>query len=331
MTSRGTNVALLVALVVAMGTGVGAFAIGTPAGRVVVIAHGVAGLAVVALAPWKRRIVRRGLRRHRRGRWAGITLLALVVVTVVAGVAHSAGIAVPGPVTAMQLHVGAAVAAIVPVVWHVVARPVRLRAADVDRRAVLRAGTLSIAAGGVWLATDRLYAALGATRRFTGSHERGSDDPDRMPVTQWLLDPVPVVDPQRWRLAIDDHHGRRHLALDDLRRLPPLQRRAVLDCTGGWYAQQTWTGVPLADLIDPADGRRVLVTSVTGYTRAFPVAALGAMLLALDVAGAPLSIGHGAPARLVVPGRRGYWWVKWVSAVRVDDRAPWLQSPFPVQ
>jgi hypothetical protein len=40
--------------------------------------------------------------------------------------------------------------------------------------------------------------------------------------------------------------------------------------------------------------------------------------------------GHGAPARLVVPGRRGYWWVKWVTAIDVDDTPWWWQPPFPV-
>ena len=40
--------------------------------------------------------------------------------------------------------------------------------------------------------------------------------------------------------------------------------------------------------------------------------------------------GHGAPARLVVSGRRGYWWVKWVTAIDVDDTPWWWQPPFPV-
>ena len=53
--------------------------------------------------------------------------------------------------------------------------------------------------------------------------------------------------------------------------------------------------------------------------------------IALEVGGAPLSAGHGFPARLVAPGRRGFWWVKWVTDVRVEDAPWWRQSPFPLQ
>ena len=46
--------------------------------------------------------------------------------------------------------------------------------------------------------------------------------------------------------------------------------------------------------------------------------------------GRPLSHGHGFPARLVAPGRRGFWWVKWVTDIEVSDRPWWWQSPFPL-
>jgi DMSO/TMAO reductase YedYZ molybdopterin-dependent catalytic subunit len=54
------------------------------------------------------------------------------------------------------------------------------------------------------------------------------------------------------------------------------------------------------------------------------------LLLATHVGGAPLSAGHGAPARLVAPGRRGFWWVKWVTAIDVTDEPWWWQPPFPL-
>jgi DMSO/TMAO reductase YedYZ molybdopterin-dependent catalytic subunit len=38
-----------------------------------------------------------------------------------------------------------------------------------------------------------------------------------------------------------------------------------------------------------------------------------------------------ALARLVAPDRRGFWWVKWVVAIEVDDLPDWWQSPFPLQ
>jgi DMSO/TMAO reductase YedYZ molybdopterin-dependent catalytic subunit len=52
--------------------------------------------------------------------------------------------------------------------------------------------------------------------------------------------------------------------------------------------------------------------------------------VATHVGGEPLSAGHGAPARLVAPGRRGFWWVKWIMAIDVDNEPWWWQPPFPL-
>jgi succinate dehydrogenase/fumarate reductase cytochrome b subunit len=76
---RITNLALLVALLVAFASGVGAVATGTASGRWVAVAHGVVGVAVVLLGPWKSMIVRRGLRRTRRSRWVSLLLAALAI------------------------------------------------------------------------------------------------------------------------------------------------------------------------------------------------------------------------------------------------------------
>lgn len=333
MAGRRTNLGLLVALVVAMGTGVGAFALGTPTGRAVVVAHGAAGLAVVLLAPWKQRIVRRGLRRRRGDRWAGLALLATVTLTVTSGIAHAAGAHAVAGINAMQVHVAAAVLTILPLLGHLATRPARPRTADLGRRSLARVAGVGMAAGGAWAVTEAAYSLAGVpARRFTGSHERGTDDPAAMPVTQWFTDVVPDVDPSTWTLTLDDGRGVvRRLTLPQLRAVGLRERRAVLDCTGGWYAAQAWRGVALGDLVTAGSGRRVVVTSATGYARAFPAALLGDLLLAVDVAGAPLSAGHGAPARLVVPGRRGFWWVKWVTSIAVDDQPPWVQPPFPLQ
>jgi DMSO/TMAO reductase YedYZ molybdopterin-dependent catalytic subunit len=55
------------------------------------------------------------------------------------------------------------------------------------------------------------------------------------------------------------------------------------------------------------------------------------VLLATHVDGLALTDGHGGPARLVVPGRRGFWWVKWVVAVEPTDEPWWWQPPLPLQ
>jgi DMSO/TMAO reductase YedYZ molybdopterin-dependent catalytic subunit len=107
--------------------------------------------------------------------------------------------------------------------------------------------------------------------------------------------------------------------------------RATLDCTGGWYAVQDWGGAWLSRLLpDAADHRSVLVHSATGYPRRFPVGDLSQLLLATRVGGRPLSPGHGFPARIVAPGRRGFWWVKWVERIELGDTPWWWQPPFPI-
>ena len=77
-------------------------------------------------------------------------------------------------------------------------------------------------------------------------------------------------------------------------------------------------GDRLSRLLPQGATGSVQVVSRTGYRRRLPLS--DDLLLAVDVGGAPLSIGHGAPVRLVVPGRRGYHWVKWVSRVEHDSR-----------
>ena len=53
----------------------------------------------------------------------------------------------------------------------------------------------------------------------------------------------------------------------------------------------------------------------------FALIATACVVLATHVGGEPLTHGHGAPCRLVVPGHRGFQWVKWVSRVEVTADA----------
>jgi DMSO/TMAO reductase YedYZ molybdopterin-dependent catalytic subunit len=73
-----------------------------------------------------------------------------------------------------------------------------------------------------------------------------------------------------------------------------------------------------------------VVASATGYRRRLPLADAARLLLATRLDGRPLATGHGFPARLVAPGRRGFWWVKWVVSIEVDRAPWWRQPPFPL-
>jgi len=212
----------------------------------------------------------------------------------------------------------------------------RPRRTDLSRRSLLRTGGLAAGALALWTAGEgllRLTGAPGASRRATGSHERGSRDPAAMPVTQWFTDTVPESSTDPVELVVA---GRRlRIPVSDLDRGDVV--RAVLDCTGGWYAEQDWAGTRLDRLLAevagadlPPDGS-VDVVSRTGFRRRLPLRDAGSLLLATRAAGRPLSAGHGAPVRLVAPGRRGFWWVKWVQRVEVVDAPWWVQPPFPLQ
>lgn len=332
---RRTNLALLVLLIAALASGVLAYAIGAPWVRGVLIAHAVAGFGILALAPWKAAIARRGLRRDRRGRPASVVLALLVVISIASGVVHAAGLVrAVGPVSPLGIHVAASLAASVLVIIHVVYRPVRPRTTDLSRRTLFRAGALGVGAAALYVGGEALSRAArlpGARRRYTGSHEVGSLDPESMPVTQWLNDAVPFIDRNEWRLEVRvDGATRDRLAYDEIASFDD-RLRATIDCTGGWYATQEWSGLRLDRLApEPGSHASVLVRSATGYARRFPAADAPRLLLAARVGGLPLSAGHGFPLRLVVPGRRGFWWVKWVTGIEFGPTPWWWQSPFPL-
>lgn len=328
---RGTNLALLVLLIGAFVTGGIAFAVGGAWAFRALAAHGAVALALVLLAPWKSVISARGLRRARPGTEASVLLAVLIVLTVASGVAHAVGLWTGG--LAMQVHVGAALLSIPLAIWHVAARPVRPRPSDLSRRSLLRAGAVAgggVVAFGVIEGVVRAAGLPGSERRATGSYERGSFDPAAMPVTQWLDDRPPEVDPAERRLIVRTSGGESNLSYDELATFSD-RMRATVDCTGGWFATQDWTGVRLDRLLGADDDvRSFVVVSATGYGRRFPIADASSMLLATRAGERALSVGHGFPARLVAPGRRGFWWVKWVERIETSGTPWWWQSPFPL-
>jgi DMSO/TMAO reductase YedYZ molybdopterin-dependent catalytic subunit len=145
-----------------------------------------------------------------------------------------------------------------------------------------------------------------------------------MPVTSWIDDRTP---PEQHRTTLKV--GGRVVDSDELWALARTVT-ADLDCTGGWWSRQDWDAVDLATVLGPVATRSVRVVSATGYQRLVPASQLDRFHLAVGYGGRPLLAGHGAPVRLIAPGRRGPWWVKWVVEVTPDDRPAWLQPPFPV-
>lgn len=139
------------------------------------------------------------------------------------------------------------------------------------------------------------------------------------------------------------------LSRDDLRHFPEVTVTAFLQCAGsgrafmsprvpgvqwdhGAMGQATWTGVRLADVLAKAGVApeaahlRVMGAdtspkpSVPAFIRSIPLSrALDpTTLIAYRMNGEPLTLAHGAPLRLVVPGWAGDHWVKWLTSLRLQ-------------
>ncbi|MGH8927921.1 MAG: molybdopterin-dependent oxidoreductase, partial [Acidimicrobiia bacterium] len=88
--------------------------------------------------------------------------------------------------------------------------------------------------------------------------------------------------------------------------------------------------VSLDRLLQPGRALSVVAWSATGYARRFPIDDLERLWLATGVGGRPLSPGHGFPARIIAPDRRGFWWVKWVERLETSPIPWWVQLPYPL-
>ena len=329
--ARQVNLFLGSAVVASTLTGVVSWIVGDRWSGLFVAAHSITGIALVLLAPAKLRgPVAAGFRRGRATRWLSAALGVGVLAIVILGIVHAMGLWYGvGVWSPLWTHTIAAVVFAPFFVWHVTTRPVKPRPADLDRRALLRSALGLGGAAAVYAAQRAFSRAAGLAdghRTTTGSREVASHHPEEMPSVIWLDDERPAsTDPATWPLVIDGHR----VSIESLRvRARPLV--ATLDCTGGWWSEQTWDAVPLSGLIDAREGRSIRVRSATGYDRYFAPGEIASIYLAVGYGGKPLRPGHGAPVRLVVPGRRGPWWVKWVVSIEASERPPWLQSPLPL-
>ena len=126
-----------------------------------------------------------------------------------------------------------------------------------------------------------------------------------------------------YRLVVEGPR-RLELTLDDLRGMPQRTERLPIACVEGWSASGDWTGVRLREVLAEAglpEGTAVRVLSLQprGLYNAsvvdVPHADDPRTLLALELAGAPLSLDHGYPVRLIAPNRPGVMQTKWLRQV----------------
>ncbi len=349
--------AILVLVGFEVASGLASLLVGTPDTGWLFVLHGVAGLSLVVLLGWKfRRVRHRVLDRGAWDRGTPVSLLlgAVAVAALATGLAWSLlDIVWLEGFTLLVVHMVLGVALVPILLWHFRHR-FRLPGRDdvADRRPALQFAAVLVGSAVAWRSKELLAGLLGLAggdRRFTGSKQAGGAGTD-FPVTSWVADDPAPVDVADWRLTVTGQ-VEEPLAFP-YEALGPTEQptggagddvltngggparasiAATLDCTSGWYAERTWRGVRLGSLLDAAgaseDAGWVRVRSVTGYRWSFPIGEARDALLATHVGGEPLGHGHGAPVRLVVPGRRGFQWVKWVERVEVtrhEDLSQWV-------
>lgn len=127
-----------------------------------------------------------------------------------------------------------------------------------------------------------------------------------------------------WRLSL--RGGPHPVTLDraTLAAMPQHTATLPIACVEGWSTVQTWSGVRLAELAALAGVARPQSAMVASLEKVggFNHATLAGnqvldpdSLLALRVNGAELSVDHGYPARIIVPGLPGVHNTKWVRSI----------------
>lgn len=153
------------------------------------------------------------------------------------------------------------------------------------------------------------------------------DVPLGVPVNRTAADAgvVPAAQHHGYALTVQGPTPR-SFALADLAALPQHEVELPLACVEGWSAVATWGGVRLRDVLDrcgvAADATvRVVSLEADGLYATAEVPPQFARhedtLLALRLAGAPLTLDHGYPVRLIAPDRPGVLQTKWVSRIEV--------------
>ena len=182
---------------------------------------------------------------------------------------------------------------------------------------------------------------------------------------RYHLPVIPRVDTTGWRLQIGGPSAQRSLALSlpELKdSFPHVSLAAVNQCSGnrrglfsprvpgvqwrnGAMGNALWTGVRLRDVLQKAgvaaDALEVVfngadtpvLPATPDFVKSLPIdrALDENTLIALEMNGQPLPHWNGAPARLVVPGWTGTYWVKHLTDIRIQPTAFdgfWMKSAY---
>ncbi|TLZ54150.1 MAG: oxidase [Gammaproteobacteria bacterium] len=172
---------------------------------------------------------------------------------------------------------------------------------------------------------------------------------------RYHLTVIPRIDPDGWRLQVSGASARRALTLSlaELRSgFEQVEVVAVNQCAGnrrglftprvpgvqwggGAMGNARWRGVRLREVLQragvAADALEVVfggadapvLPATPAFVKSLPVerALDESTLVAFEMNGRPLPHWNGAPARLVVPGWVGTYWMKHLTSIRIEPRA----------
>jgi methionine sulfoxide reductase catalytic subunit len=172
-----------------------------------------------------------------------------------------------------------------------------------------------------------LAAAAVSAARLNADNPKGklllpSDEPDELGFRLMWYNPVPAIDPATYQLKIHGLVEKPHsLSVGDLRRLPQEVQNTRMKCVQCWSSRTNWGGFRFGHLMEAAKPLRtakaVRFDCADRWYEYFSIEDLlkPRVMLALDMAGKPLADRHGAPLRLIDPGRYGYKSAKLITSI----------------
>lgn len=173
-------------------------------------------------------------------------------------------------------------------------------------------------------------------RKMSGQAKPEAPSENRLPPGQHLVTNFPVLDLgvrpevplEQWKLTVNGLvENPVSLDWDAFNKLPQFTDTSDLHCVTTWSQyDMTWEGVSfftLTDLVQPKDGAtHVFFKSYDGYTTNNPIEAMmdDDVLIAHSWNGKPLTVDHGAPARVIIPKRYAWKGAKFIQEITFMDR-----------
>ena len=149
-----------------------------------------------------------------------------------------------------------------------------------------------------------------------------SDKPDEYNFRLMWYSPVAPVDRAKYQLQVKGLIEKPlNFSVSELRKFPHQTQNSRMKCVQCWSSRAEWGGFRFGDLLERAKptaaAKAVRIECADGWYEYFTIQDLLSprVLFAMDMQGQPLADRHGAPLRLIDPGRYGYKSAKLITAI----------------